>query len=100
MKLKSLFKKKKIVFPLVIFLFVLWMLFFDANSYLYQLEYNRDINHLEQTIQHYKKEIKKNRTTIDELSIQQNINEYAREKYHYKKENEYLYLVEYDTINP
>lgn len=97
MKLAQL-KNKKIVFPFIVIIFIFWMLFIDANSYLYQLEYNREIDKLENTIEHYEKEIKTNRNTIDNLSIQKNINNYAREKYHYKKDNEYLYLIEYDTL--
>lgn len=98
--MKSIFlNKKQFVFPLIIVLFIIWMLFFDSNSYLYQLEHNREINKLEKSIQHYELEIEKNTRTIEELSIQKNINNYAREKYHYKKENEHLYLIEYDTIN-
>ncbi len=97
MKLPTL-NKKKIVFPLVVIVFTIWMLFFDANSYLYQVDYNNEIDLLEKTIKYYETEIIKNRNTIDKLSIQKNINNYARENYHYKKENEHLYLIEYDTI--
>ncbi|MGY5351357.1 FtsB family cell division protein [Wenyingzhuangia sp. IMCC45533] len=98
MKFNRLLKNKKIILPLVIVIFVIWMLFFDANSYLYQREYNNDIDKLEQTIEHYEKEIKKNRQTIDQLSVQKNINNYARENYHYKRKDEYLYLIAYDTL--
>lgn len=75
------------------------MLFFDANSYLYQLEYNTEIKKLENTIEFYQQEIQKNRSIMDELSVQENLNNYAREKYHYKKKDEHLYLIEYDTID-
>lgn len=92
-------RNKKIITPIVILIFIIWMLFFDANSYLYQLEYNREIDNLESTIEFYDTEILKNRKTMDKLSIQKNLNNYAREKYHYKKENEYLYLIEYDTLD-
>ena len=98
MKFKFI-KKKKLIFPLVMFIFILWMLFFDANSYLYQKNHNREIYQLENTIEYYEQEIKKNRQIIDNFSIQENVNNYAREKYHYKKENEYVYLIEYDTLN-
>ena len=92
-------RNKKIIGPIVIITFIIWMLFFDSNSYLYQLEYNREINKLEKSIDFYKSEIKKNRKTIEEHAVQKNINNYAREKYHYKKDDEYLYLIEYDTID-
>ena len=89
MKLKLL-KNKKNIIPFVIFIFVIWVLFFDANSYLYQLEHDSEIKKLEKSIEFYQKEIEKNRKTIEELSVQKNLNNYAREKYHYKKKDEYL----------
>ncbi len=92
-------KNKKIVFPIVILVFIIWMLFFDANSYLYQLDYNRDIDNLEKTKEFYESEIRKNTQIMNDLSVQQNLNNYAREKYHYKKKEEYLYLIEYDTLD-
>lgn len=95
----NLFKNKKIVGRLAIAFFVLWMLFFDANSYVYQQEYNQEIEELEESIEFYEKEIQKNKQTLQDLSIQKNLNQYAREKYHYKKENEFLYLIEYDTLD-
>lgn len=97
--MKLSLKNKKIFGPVIIIIFIIWMLFFDSNSYLYQLEYNREIDKLEKSIDFYKSEIKKNRKTMEEHSIQQNINNFAREKYHYKKDDEYLYLIEYDTID-
>ena len=96
--MKSLFNQKYL-FPILIILFIVWMLFFDANSYIYQKKHNQEIQQLETTIEYYEKEIQKNRRIIDDFSIQENINNYAREQYHYKKENEYLYLIEYDTLH-
>ncbi|WP_010136405.1 FtsB family cell division protein [Ochrovirga pacifica] len=92
-------KNKKTWGRLVIAFFVIWMLFFDANSYIYQQEYNSEINKLEQTIEFYETEIQKNKQTLHDFSIQKNLNNYAREKYHYKKEDEQLYLIEYDTLD-
>ncbi|MGY5353875.1 septum formation initiator [Wenyingzhuangia sp. IMCC45467] len=96
--MKTYFLNKRIIGPIIIVIFIIWMLFFDSNSYLYQLEYNREIDKLEKSIEFYKSEIKKNRKTMEEHSVQKNINNYAREKYHYKKDDEFLYLIEYDTI--
>ncbi len=93
------FKNKKLFGRLVIAFFVLWMFFFDANSYIYQQEYNEEIEQLEHTIDFYETEIQKNKQTLQDLSVQKNLNNYAREKYNYKKENETLYLIEYDTLD-
>lgn len=93
------FKNKKIISRTVIALFVLWMFFFDSNSYIYQQEYNEEIEQLEESIDFYETEIDKNKQTLQDLSVQKNLNNYAREKYHYKKEKEYLFLIEYDTVD-
>lgn len=93
------FKNKKLFGRLVIAFFVLWMFFFDANSYIYQQEYNEEIKQQEETIDFYETEIQKNKQTLQDLSVQKNLNNYAREKYNYKKENETLYLIEYDTLD-
>ncbi|MEN8765006.1 MAG: septum formation initiator family protein [Wenyingzhuangia sp.] len=82
----------------ILSVFIIWMIFFDANSYLRQMEYNQQIDKLENAIDFYNSEIEKNRKTIQEHSIQKKVNNFAREEYHYKKENEVLYLIEYDTI--
>lgn len=79
--------------------FVLWAFFFDANSYINQREYKQEIKQLEESIEFYKKEIEKNKQTLQDFSIQKNLNNYAREKYNYKKENEHLYLIAYDTLD-
>lgn len=95
----SFLKNKNLVNAIVILVFIIWMLFIDANSYLYQIEYNREIDQLENTIEFYSTEIEKNSKVIQTLSIPENLNKYAREKYHYKKKEEYLYLIEYDTLH-
>jgi len=93
------FNTKKFTIPILFVVFIIWMLFFDSNSYLCQINYNQEIEQLENSITFYSKEIKKNKERMENLSVQKNLNNYAREKYHYKKKEEYLYLIEYDTID-
>lgn len=75
------------------------MLFFDSNSFIEQFKYKSEIKELEKSVDFYEEGIHKNKTIIKELSIQKNLNEFAREEYNYKKENETIYLIEYDTID-
>jgi len=96
--MKGIFKTKYL-FPTLIVLFIIWMLFFDDNSYMYQKKNDDEINQLESTIEYYQHEINKNRVIIKDFSKQENINHYAREQYNYKKKEEYLYLVEFDTLD-
>lgn len=72
------------------------MLFFDANSYLIHRELNRDMDALEAEMEYYKNEIEKDKKAIQELSTDEGIEKLAREKYYMKKENEEIYIIEYE----
>ena len=91
--IKLLLLKLKSPFILIGLLFVLWMLFFDSNSYLNHNRLSNDINQLQKDKQHYKKEIKKDSIALEELSSPEGLEKYAREKYHMKKENEEIFLI-------
>jgi len=93
MILKILFKKLRSPFVLVGLLFVLWMLFFDSNSYLNHKRLSDTIDQLEKDQRHYKEEIRKDSIALDELSGSEGLEKYAREKYHMKKENEEIFLI-------
>ena len=91
--IKLLLLKLKSPFILIGLLFVLWMLFFDSNSYLNHNRLSNDINQLQKDKQHYKEEIKKDSIALEELSSPVGLEKYAREKYHMKKENEEIFLI-------
>ena len=91
--IKLLLLKLKSPFILIGLLFVLWMLFFDSNSYLNHNRLSNDINQLQKDKQHYKEEIKKDSIALEELSSPQGLEKFAREKYHMKKENEEIFLI-------
>jgi cell division protein FtsB len=75
------------------------MLFFDENSYLTHRKFNNEINDLESTISFYKDKIEKDRATIKKLQDSLELERFAREKYLMKKDNEDIYIIEFDTIN-
>lgn len=93
----SYLKNKNLHWYALIF-FIVWMIFFDANSYLYQREYNQEISELQNSVNFYKSEIAKNKKIISQMNNRNMIHKYAREQYHYKRKNEDLYLIEFDTI--
>ena len=72
------------------------MLFFDANSYLIHRELNKEMDALEDEKNYYKNEIEKDKKAIKELSTEEGIEKLAREKYYMKKENEEIYIIEYE----
>jgi cell division protein FtsL len=83
---------------IILIAFSVWMLFFDENSYLIHKEFNKEINELETAIEFYKKKISDDQKTIQKLQDSLELERFAREKYLMKKENEDIYLIEFDTI--
>ena len=103
----SEFKKKKWVkvfantYVLVLTIFVVWMAFFDTNSLLIHNELQNEINKLEQQKEFLKKEIHKDKAALEKLSSPEALEKYARERYYMKKDNEEVFLIEYeDSIPP
>lgn len=103
-KLKAIKDKKwfSIVsntYVLFLTVFAIWMLFFDTNSVLIQVELNRQISDLESQKEFLQSELAKDSATIKALSSEDAIEKFAREKYHYQKDKEDLYLIEFqDSI--
>lgn len=79
-------------------IFVVWMLFFDENSLLSHREFNKEIDKLKTEKNYYKSEIYKDSILVKKLENKTELEKFAREKYHMKKENEEIYLIQYDTL--
>ncbi len=103
MTLKQLKKNKFVKFftnryVIILIVFTVWMLFFDENSYLVHKEFDKEIEELEIAIDFYKKKIEEDKLTIKTLEDSLQIEKFAREKYLMKRENEDIYIIEFDTI--
>lgn len=85
---------------LISLLFAVWMLFLDNYSYMDQRQLNKQIDELQDNKKYYQDEIKKDNQSIKLLKNQDQVEKYAREKYYMKRENEDIYIFEYegDTI--
>ena len=83
---------------IILILFIIWMLFFDENSYLNHRELDQEIDKLEDANFYYKKQIKTDSNVIGNLNNQDSLEKYAREQYRMKRENEDIYIIEYDSI--
>jgi len=89
-------KNFKNIFIIIFIGFAIWMLFFDANSLIIHSELNGEINNLENEKAYYRNEIQKDKKAIKELSTEEGVERMAREKYYMKKENEDIYIIEYE----
>jgi len=85
-------------YVIVLLVFIIWMLFFDENSYLTHHELNKEKSKLENSIQYYKKEISKDKKVINQLKDSNMLEKYGRETYFFKRDNEDVYIIEFDTI--
>jgi len=66
----------------------------DSNLY-YRYKYDEKIQYLENEINRYKKEIEQNKQKIKELQTDKaGLEEFAREEYFMKKEDEDIFIVE------
>jgi len=94
-KIPSLFKN---MYFIIIMLFIIWMLFFDSNSWLVHRELNKKVYKLENKKDFYKEGIKKDKKELLKMKTDTGLEEYAREKLFMKKEDEEIFIIEFDTV--
>ena len=80
----------------VLLFFLGWMLFLDNYSYFDHRFLDQQIEELEDNKTYYQQEIKKDKENIKLLKNPYQIEKYAREKYYMKKDNEDIYLVDFE----
>jgi cell division protein DivIC len=80
--------------------FIIWMFFLDNYSYFDHRFLDAQIKSLEDNKKYYQDEILKDEKSIKALKNSGEIEKYARENYFMKKENEDIYIIEFegDTI--
>ena len=94
-----LLKFIKSTYGIIIILFIIWMIFFDSNSFIIHNELNNDINELNDQKSYYEKEIAKDNIESQMIQSDSGLEKYAREKLYMKKDNEEIFLIEYDSIS-
>ena len=96
LKIPSVFKN---IYFIIIVSFIIWMLFFDSNSYLVHRELNKNILKLEKQKDFYKEGIKEDTKELNKIKTDSGLEEYAREKLFMKKEDEEIFIIQFDSIN-
>ncbi|WP_407267618.1 FtsB family cell division protein [Tenacibaculum maritimum] len=79
-------------YVLILTIFIVWMLFFDENSYLVHREFNQEIEELKSRNEFYKNKIIEDKKTIQSLEDSIQLEQYAREKYLMKKKTKIFIL--------
>ena len=98
LKNNQVFKIITNIFVLILIPFLICTIFFDENSYLVHRKFTKEINNLKNTITFYESKISEDKATIKKLQDSLKLERFAREKYLMKKENEDIYIIEFDTI--
>ncbi len=84
-------------YTIISIIFLIWILFFDENTHLNR-EFDKEIEEHKTTINFYKKEVNRDKKTIQMLQDSVQLERFAREKYLMKKKNEDVYIIEFDTL--
>jgi cell division protein FtsB len=95
-KIPSIFKN---IYFIIFFLFTIWMLFFDSNSWLAHRELNAKTDKLENQKEFYNKGINLDKEKLTKMKTDSGLEEYAREKLYMKKEDEEIFIIAFDTLN-
>jgi len=75
--------------------FAIWILFFDRNDVITQVNRREELNSLQKSKKYYTEQIAQERKVSEELrSDPATIEKYAREKYLMKRDNEELFIIQ------
>jgi len=76
------------------FIFLVWMLFFDQESFVTQYQLNQTLNDLQNKKDYYQEETENNLNIIEKLETDTAwLEKFAREKYFMKKDNEEVFVI-------
>lgn len=79
-------------YTVIIFLFVVWMAFFDTHNMIRQFKLKRTIQSIEMEIADYEK--KYEQAVVDRKNLEANKEKYAREHHNFSKEGEQIFIIQ------
>lgn len=98
-KLISIFNKSYFKYLVILSAFLIWITFLDTNSLLIHAELNREIKKLKSRKDALTEEINKDQKLIKKLENIDSLEHYGRENYYLKKDNEDIFIIEYESNN-
>lgn len=79
---------------LTIFIFIIWILFFDRNNLIDRAKELRHLKQLEKDKKYYIERIDKDSKRLEQLKTNnKNLEKFAREQYLMKKDNEDIFVI-------
>lgn len=77
-----------------------WLLFFDKNDIMSQVQLTRKLDQLNNEKKYYRQEVEKNKADLNELKTNpHNLEKFARENYMMKKDNEDVFVIVQEKQN-
>jgi cell division protein FtsB len=84
---------------ITIVLFMVWLVFFDENNLISQIQARGELNNLRAEKKYFSDKIDDYTFQLNALDTDPGfVEKYAREHYYFSKENEDIFVVELDTI--
>ena len=95
-EIRKIIKKPYFKYVIITVGFIIWMTFLDTHSFQIHNELNNEINMLEKKKKALIDETKKDKELITKLKDIDSLEHFARENYNLKKENEEIFIIEYE----
>lgn len=81
-------------YKILILAFLVWMTFFDKNSFIDQYHLRQEYQKIKDEQEYYISQIEQAKTERDQLfTNEEALEKFAREKYHMKKDNEEVFVI-------
>ena len=95
-KNSKFFKIVSNLYILISVVFFIWIFFIDSNSILVNIKLNKEISELKERKDILENQIQMDKKIISNLQNPDSLEKYAREKLYMKKENEEIFIIEFE----
>mgnify|MGYP001468556058 FL=1 len=95
-KNSKFFKIVSNLYILISVVFFIWIFFIDSNSILVNIKLNKEISELKDRKDILENQIQMDKKIISNLQNPDSLEKYAREKLYMKKENEEIFIIEFE----
>ena len=95
-KNSKFFKIVSNLYILISVVFFIWIFFIDSNSILVNIRLNKEISELKERKDILENQIQIDKQIISNLQNPDSLEKYAREKLYMKKENEEIFIIEFE----
>ncbi|TWP22520.1 septum formation initiator family protein [Apibacter muscae] len=86
------------IYIILLSIFIVWMIFFDTNSYLTHRELNKELSKIKHEKSYYKSKLDSEHAQYTNLKYNKDARErYARENYFFKRKNEDIFIIIQDS---